>query len=176
MLRKPAFSVRYLLVMILIFIFLSTFKDISHKTSDELIVFNNSGNITLSIRTGKKLNLYEGEKDISPDILKFCATRGLKLIKKGKPKDPSCLKVNDNKILVSSSPGLTNLSKLDPDVIIITGAYPSTAKVISHPGKVKAIIISPEVRSGTRLTEITKPIASDTVHIVRQYGAFRMRL
>ena len=61
-----------------LFILAGTVRDISSRTTNDLIIYNTPGSSTIGIRTGKILNLYSDTTLTRPEVIRHSASLGLK--------------------------------------------------------------------------------------------------
>ena len=176
LLNKETFSLKIPVTLFLLFILAGTIKSISSRTSNELIVYNTIGSSDIGIRTGNTLNLFSDSTAIKPDVLRHCATRGLKIRMNNRDNGSRYIKTGKKDILICNA--LTNsiLKRTNPEIVILVGLYPEIEMGVFPPPSVKKLIISSEVSSGFSLQGqlISKEI--DTIHFVKKSGAYITRL
>ena len=68
------------------------------------------------------------------------------------------------------------MQKTKPDIIILKGKYPKIDKNIDFQGLVKGLILTSEVATGYRLKLNLDGNNPDTIHYIRNSGAFRVGL
>lgn len=176
LLNKETLSLKIPITLFLLFIVAGTGKSISNRTTNELIVYNSIGSSDIGIRTGNTLNLFSDSVSIKTDILKHCATRGLKIRMNNRYNGNRYVKAGKKDILICNA--LTNsiLKNTNPEIVILVGTYPKIEKDLQPPLSLKKLIISSEVSTGFSLQSklISKEI--DTIHFVRKSGAYISRL
>jgi competence protein ComEC len=175
-LNRRAFPLRYTLYAIFLFISAGTVRSISDRTSGELIVYNTAGSNAIGIRTGKIMNLYCDTAVVPTEVLRHCATRGLKLKPGIHNKESSCIIYKGWKILISRTLSTKLIQKTGPDHIIITGPNSLTKKQMQFSKPVSSIVMTPSVSSYFNLSGKLKNANIDTIHYVKKSGAFRIRL
>jgi hypothetical protein len=68
------------------------------------------------------------------------------------------------------------LQKAKPDIIILKGKYPKVDKEIDFHQPVEGLIMTSDVASGYRLKLNLQRGNPDTIHYVKNSGAFRKRI
>jgi hypothetical protein len=175
-LNIKTFPVRYPLYALIFFLSAGTVRSISDRTSGELIVYNGIGSSQIGIRTARVLNLFSDTDTILPEVAKHCVTRGLKVNLFRYDSQVCLLKTGDKSILICNN--LTNkvLHEIKPDMIILKGKYPAVEKEIEFTGPVEAVIVASDAASGYRFKPDLNGFHPDTIHYVRNSGAFRRRI
>jgi hypothetical protein len=159
-------------VVLIIFITGSTVGDIYTRTTNELIVYNTPGLPTIGIKTGKILNLYADTTVTRPEVMRHCATLGLKTKTNILKNKVYCIDVGERKILISNYLNNYLLVNFKPDIAILTGVRPEIEKNLSPGQFPKTLIITSEAASGYSLPQNTDFALTNTVHLVRKSGAF----
>jgi hypothetical protein len=175
-LNRKIFPLRYPLFAFLLFLLAGTIRSISDRTSGELIVYNGIGSSPIGIRTGRVLNLYSDTDTLLPEVAKHCFTRRLKINLIKSDAGVHLLKVNKKSILICNDLSTNVLQKAKPDIIILKGKYPKVDKEIDFHQPVEGLIITSEVASGYRLKLNLQRGNPDTIHYVKNSGAFRKRI
>lgn len=176
MMNRKAIPVIYAVGALLLLISAGTIRNISERTSGELIVYNTAGQDAIGIRTGKILNLYSDTALVPPEVLRHCATRGLRLEKKILYKNFTGIIAGNKKILICNYLNNNLLQQTEPDFIILRGAFPAIGKQIRSGKTVSSMIMTPRISSYFKLPESLQKNISDTIHYVKKSGAFRSRL
>lgn len=154
----------------------TTYRDISVRRSNELIVYNSPGTTVVGIRTGKILNLYSTEGNITAEVLRHSSTLGLKIEQIDQGKGIVCIETAGRKILITASIGKSELSSVSPDIVILTGPRPlikDCSGVYRYP---EMVILSSEVASGFRFSDDFSSLLNKPVFNIRKSGAFTMSL
>jgi competence protein ComEC len=176
LLKKRTFSIIYPIGCLILFILAGTYSDISTDTTNELIVYNTPGSSTIGIKRGKMLNVFSDTIVPGPEIMKHCATLGLKskinLIKN----KVYLIELKSEKIIISNYLDNSILNNYRPDIVILTGLRPFIRQNLSSENLPKALIITSEAPSGYSLQENSNTALIDTVHLVRKSGAFTRRI
>jgi hypothetical protein len=175
-LNRKALPIRYPLIAFMVFQLAGSVSTISDRTSCELIVYNGFGLSTIGIRTGRILNLYTDSDTLQPEVAKHCFTRGLRVKIVKTDSEAHLIKVDKKIILICNELSNIMVQKTNPDLIILKGKYPKVDKEVAFSGAVEGLILTSEVASGYRLKPHFKGIYPDTIHYVRNSGAFRRRL
>ena len=175
-LRKKSFPIKYPLILLILFASTGTIREISTRTSNELIVYNTPGLSTIGIRTGRILTLYSDTSFIGPEVLRHCATLGLKIRGPIIIDKPTFAMAGEKKILISDK--LTNhiLNNIHPDMIILTGYRPEVVNNLTFNHSEKTIVITSRAVSGYRIPYEAGLSGIDSVHLVRKAGAFLMSI
>ncbi len=176
LMNRKMYPLRYLFYALLLFISAGTIRNISDRTSAELIVYNTAGSGVIGIRTGKILNLYSDTTLIPPEVVRQCATRGLKLKRNILDKNITGLIAGNSRILICNYLNNRLVQKADPDFIILRGLYPKVEKQIIFPKPVNSLIMTPQVSSYFNFSANLPNFKTDTIHFVKKSGAFRARL
>ena len=174
--NRKTFPLHYPLFALLLFLLAGTIRSISDRTSGELIVYNGIGSSPIGLRTGRILNLYSDNDTILPEVIKHCVTRGLKVNLIKSDAEVNLLKVNKKSILICNDLSNNVLQKTKPDIIILKGKYPRVDKEIDFPKPVEGLIMTSGVAPGYRLKLNINRGKPDTIHYVKNSGAFRKRL
>jgi competence protein ComEC len=176
LMNRKIFPLRSPVYALLIFLSAGTLRNISDRTSGELIVYNTAGSDVIGIRTGKILNLYSDTTVAPPEVLRHCATRGLRLKKNILDKNFTGLIAGNRRILICKYLNNNILQKTDPDFVIIRGHYPKVEKQINFPRSISSLIMTPQVSLSFHLQGNLLNTKADTIHFVKKSGAFRVRL
>ncbi len=171
-LKRKSFSILYPLSFLLLYVSAGTFSAISVKSTNELIVFNTPGFSTVGIRRGKILNLYSDLTPAGQDVTKMCATLGLKLKYNPVNENPYVIRAGTKTILISGNLDKQVLQELRPDIAILTGRWPGIENNIATEEYPDALIVSSGVSAGFSLTHQKTVNSTDTVHFVRNAGAY----
>jgi hypothetical protein len=175
--HRQIIPVRYPLFVLLLFLSAGTIRTISEMISSELIVYNSAISDAVAVRTGKILNLLSDTALVPPEVIKHCATTGLKLKQIKINKETLFVTAGEKKILISSSLKNNLIQKSEPDYIILTGSYPKAESHIRLTRPLNSLIMtSSDVFSSSRLQGVLKDNNIDSVHYVKKSGAFRTRL
>ena len=175
-LKKQSVSIHYPLIALLLLVFTGTVKEISTRTTSELFVYNTIGSSTVGIRTGKMLTYYSDSVSAKPEVLRHGATMRLKLINRTIPHNKCFFRTGGKKILICNSLNYIMLQDLTPDIIILNGYYPQFERGTDFESDLQALIITSEASTSFRLPDNLNRERVDTIHFVRKYGAFRMKL
>jgi competence protein ComEC len=172
LLRKKSFSSIYLFIIILLYVTSGTIKDISVRTTNELIVYNTPGSSIVGIRAGKTLNVYSDTSLMKAEVLRHSATLGLKIKMIGLKNKVFCIRAGEKRILICKSLYQNVLDNFKPDIIILTGAKPVIAPKLTFRQSPEAIILSPESSLSFRLPFNYNNTGIDYIYFVRKSGAF----
>ena len=171
-LKKKSFSIVYLISLILLFAVAGTIKEISTRKTNELIVYNTVGTSTIGIKTGKILNLYCDSAQAGPEVLRHCATLGLK-IKTNTLKNKSYyIRAGEKNILISNTLQKNTLKSSVPDIIILTGLRPEIENNLTLVKPPETLIVTSQASAGFHIPERVNLAGIDTVHFVKKSGAF----
>jgi hypothetical protein len=176
LLARKSIPVLYPLSALLVFIIVSTTREISIRETSELIVYNSIGSSTIGIRNGNVLHIYSDILPAGQEVKRHSAMLDLKIMEH-KFKDDAChLKAGGKDILITKSISSNILDKTSPDYIILTGTNPLLNKNIQWPGSPEAIIICPTVTNYYRISKATGIINNCRVHYIGKQGAFYCKL
>ena len=173
---RKSFRVIYPLIFLTLFVFSGLAKDIFSKTTNELIIYNTPGSLTIGIRTGKILNLFTDTSIVRPEVNRHCATLGLKIQLTVLKNNYYCKKVSGEKILITDFLNKKTIQNFVPDIVILTGSTPKIEKNLNLVNSPGIIIISSEATSGFRFPQQTVFSGIDSIHFVRKSGAFIKRI
>jgi len=174
--KKQSFSIIYPITFLLLFIIAGTITEIRTRTTNELIVYNTAGSPTIGIRTGKVLNLYSDTVMPGPEVVRHCSTLGLKIKGNILSANSTCFEVGDKKILICNSLNKNMLNNILPDIVILTGLRPEIDNDLSSMKLQNKFIITSQAGSGFRMPKTVNFAGADTVHLVRNSGAFITRI
>lgn len=174
-LRKKSIPILYPLSALLLLLLSGTIRDVSTKATNELIVYNTIGYSATGVRTGKILNLYSDTCVAGPEVAKHCATLNLRVKLNNISKTNFRIKAGDNNILITNYLNNSVIKNVSPYIVILKGR-PYIGKDISSGMKPHVVVISPEVARGSQFYRMVKAIKADSVHSVREQGAFFIRL
>jgi competence protein ComEC len=175
-LKKKAFPVFYLFLIMSLFILAGTVRDISSRTTNDLIIYNTPGSSTIGIRTGKILNLYSDTTLLRPEVLRHSASLGLRIKPTRLENNYYSIRAGTKKILIANTLTRNTVKKYLPDIVILTGSRPDIENntAFGHPPEI--IIISAKASSGYRIPKQVVITGIDSIHFVRKSGAFIKRL
>jgi hypothetical protein len=176
LLKKQSFSVFYPLSILILFAIAGTAKEISTRITNGIIVYNTPGSSTIGIRTGKILNLYSDTSLAGPEVLRDCATHGLKIETNTLKNRFYCIRAGEKKILICNSLEKNTLQNFLPDIVVITGLKPEIENNLSGIQSPEALIVTSGASSGFRPTRQSFFTGIDTVHLIRKSGAFIRRI
>jgi competence protein ComEC len=176
MLKKRNISILYPIVFCILLVVADTVKEIFIRRSNELIVYNTIGSSSIGIKTGKILNLYCDSTLAAPEVLRQCATQGLKLKIITIKNNFYCIRAGKKKIILSRTVDESIIQHFMPDIVVLTGSKPKIPKNFSFNKSPEALIVSSEAASGFRLPKHINFAEIDTVHFVRKSGAFIKRI
>lgn len=175
-LNRKTFPIRYPLFALILFVLAGSVSTISERTSGELIVYNGIGISPVGIRTGRILNLYTDSDTLLPEVAKHCFTRRLKVNIIKTDSEAHLIKVDKKNILICNYLSTSVMQKTKPDIIILKGKYPKVDKDIAFPGLVEGLILTSEVSTGYRIKLNLDGNNPDTIHYIRNSGAYRAGL
>ena len=159
------------LIIMLVFTFLlvthNLFTTASLKKTNEMIVYNSSGETVIGIRTGKSITIFSSDSILNQDVNRHYSTLGLqhKLVKLNNI--PAYIEVNGKKIVVTDEINDYILKQSTPDFIVLTGQRPA---VRSTNFQIPVIVSSSAPQRFTINSDI------ETVHYVRTAGAYQAKL
>jgi competence protein ComEC len=171
-LKKKSIPVSFPVFFLILYIFAGTARDISSKTTNELIVYNTPGSSTIGIRTGKILNLFSDTSVVVPDVKRHCATLGLEIKSTVLKNKYYCIRVQGKKILITNFLNKKIVQNFVPDILVLTGSRPEIENNLDLRHFPCTVIISSEATSGFRIPRHVALTGNDTIHFVRKSGAF----
>jgi len=166
----------YPLVALLGLVTFGTLRDITCRVSDELIVYNTLNVPSVGIRTGKILNLYGDTPEIQPEVLKHCATMGLKPVPVIIGDRNVLVRAGELRILIAGSLNKSQIEKTRPDYIIIISSSLITEGIFRNTPSVKAVILTNTLTPGN--TAKGNPLSDfpGIIHYIRKSGSFRIKI
>ena len=172
LLDRKSLPVFYPLTLFLLSISAGTIRDLSNRKSSELIVYNTIGKTTIGVKTGRILTYYSDTPALVREVERHKAMSGLKE-KREIIHGNACISINDKyNILITNVLTTSILNKSSPEIVVLTGAKPVIERNIMMEGNLKALVIGPEALQRLRMPLIQ----ADTVHFVRNAGAFHIML
>ena len=171
-LKKKSIPVSYPVFFLTLYILTGTARDISSKTTNEVIVYNTPGSSTIGIRTGKTLNLFSDTSLVVPEVKRHCATFGLEIKSTILNNEYYCFRAQGKKILITNFLNKKIVQNFVPDFLILTGPRPDIENDLDLRRFPCTIIISSEATSGFRIPRQVALTGNDTIHFVRKSGAF----
>jgi len=176
LLKKQSFSVVYPIIFLLLFVIAGTITEVRTRTTNELIVYNTAGSATIGIRTGKVLNLYSDTIIPGPEVIRHSSTLGLAIKGNILSKNSTCIKVGDRKILICDTLNKNILKNILPDIVIVSGLRPQIDNDLSSIELKNTYIITSQAGSGFRIPKGINFAGADSLHLVRNSGAFITRI
>ena len=170
--KKRSFSIIYPAVSLVLFVSAAGLKDVSTKSTSELIVYNSVNN-TIGIRTGKILTLFSDTTMIGPEVNRHSSVLGLKIKPVLLKQNCFCIKVGTKKILITNSLNNKILQNFNPDIIVITGPKPDLAYDLDTDNIHIPIILSSGVKRGF---VTPREVVPDSLYIVKKSGAYIRRI
>lgn len=174
--NRRSFPVRYPVYALLIFCLTDSLRDISVRTTGELVVYNTAGPDAIAVRTGKILDIYTNSESPPQEVSRHSASAGLRIRQHALNEKFNLIVKGDNKILICNFLSNNLFQATRPDHIILTGSSESDAGKIWFPRPIKSLILTPGAPSGLSLKWRMQFQSFDTIHSIRKSGAFRMRL
>ncbi|HBZ19562.1 MAG TPA: hypothetical protein DEO60_00395 [Bacteroidales bacterium] len=174
-LNRKTFPVRFPLLALILFLLAGSVRSVSDRTTGEIIVYNGTGFSAIGMRTGRILNVYTESDTLPPEVARHINMRRLiaNIIKADS--EPHLFRIEKKNILICNKLSNSALQESKPGIIILKGKHPAVEKNIEFTGPVDAVILPSEVSSGFRL-KLNSDRKPDTIHYVRNSGAFRRRL
>ena len=175
-LKRKSIPVSYPVFFLILYFLSGTARDISSKTTNEVIVYNTPGSSTIGIRTGKTLNLFSDTSLVVPEVKRHCATLGLEIRSIILNNKYYCFRAQGKKILITNFLNKKIVQNFVPDFLILTGSRPEIENDLDIKRLPCTIIISSEATSGYRIPSQVALTSNDTIHFVKKSGAFIKRI
>jgi competence protein ComEC len=175
LLKRKSISVLYPLTGLLFLFFAGTVKNISTGRTNEIIVYNNSGNTAIGVRTGRILNLYSDSSFICQEAARHCAALNLRLYHFIIPEGMVSVKAGEKNMIITGNLNSTILKTIQPDIVVFRGKVQPTTIIFSEK-RPEALIFTNETYRGARVTGLIRSLRPDTVHFVRNDGAYTRKL
>jgi len=176
LLTKKSFSIIYPLSAFLLFLIAGTVRVISTKTTNQLIVYNTQGCLTVGVREGNRVSLFSDTCLIGQEVKRHRAVLSLKPEVNVVRRIPTLIKAFNKRILITEDVTEKVMEQAKPDILILYGTRPVVSRNAGRVAKISAVVISPEASNGFRLPAKSPLANADTVHYVRKDGAFYLRL
>jgi competence protein ComEC len=176
LLNRKSLHVLYLVSLLIMLVAVGTGKEIGTKRTNEIIIYNTPGSSTIGIRTGKILNLYSDTAIAVPEVKRQCASLGLKIKSTLIENNCHCLRAGGKKILITHYLNNNIIRNFVPDYLILTGSDPRIQNDLNMKPYKGIIVISSEPATRFRLQQNAFISTSDSIHYVRNSGAFVKRI
>jgi hypothetical protein len=172
LLKRKAFSVIYPLTFLILFVIVDTLFEISNKTTNEIIVYNTPGSLTIGIRTGKILNVYSDDSRARPEVIRHSTTLGLKIRMNRIKNSMYFIRVGNKTVLISDFADKNIQYKLKPDIVVLKGIQTGFERGISDDYLPEVLVITSGSLKGLKPEDINFYHFVDSVHIVTRSGSF----
>jgi competence protein ComEC len=176
LLKKKTYSILYPVGALTLFVMAGAIKEISARTTNELIVYDIPGSTAIGIKTGKILNLYSDTLAAGPEIRRHCSALGLKISINVLSNNKYCFRAGENKIMICNYLNKYILQNFRPDIVILAGLHPEIENNFSSGQFTGTLIITSEAAPGFRLPQQIDYSRLKTVRYVRKSGAFITRI
>jgi competence protein ComEC len=176
LLTRKSISVIYPLSALLLFLTAGTVRFIATRATNQLIVYNTLGHLTVGVREGKRVSLYSDTCVLGQEVKRHSSVLSLKPDINVISGSPTLIKTLNKRILITENVTEKVMAQARPDIIILSGPHPVVFRNAGRSEKLSAVIISPEASAGFRIPVKTAVSDADTVHYVRKDGAFYFRL
>ena len=175
-LNRQSFKPVYPIIFFIIFQLAATAREISTRTTNELIVYNTAGSSAIGVRTGKILNLYSDTTVADAAVLRHCSTLGLKIKSNTIKNNYCCLRAGGKNIMITNSPERVAINSFIPDILVFTGSesgFKNNPQLKLSP---ETLIIFTRIvpRKGSLKPE--QYFDADSVYYVRKSGAFTEKI
>jgi competence protein ComEC len=174
--RKKPFSLIYPLLFLIFFVLTSSISEISNRITNEIIVYNTPGNMTVGIKTGRILNVYSDTSLVRQEVVRHSSTLGLEIKMHQINSSPTAITISGKKIIISKPGDKTALTAFRPDILITSGWYPASVRKIPAGNLPGILIVTSGGESIIRGKRHTVFREIDSIHIVKMYGAYQNRL
>jgi hypothetical protein len=142
-------------------------------STNELIVFNSIRSSTIGIKTGNLLHLYSDSLPPVPEVKRYCATRRMKIIPEELSREDTYIKTGGKVVLITGSLSKRIIQDFKPDIVIITGDRHEILNKTSGFKPPDALIVTSGVSARLNYKQSGVFNEIDTVHFVKQTGAFK---
>jgi competence protein ComEC len=176
LLKKPRTSLIFPLLAFMFFSFTVIAKHIRTGNSNELIVYNTSGEPAIGIRTGRLLRLFAGSEEVPKEVKRHCSVLGLKIAFNRLSSTPRFVNTGSHKILIADRYDSDLIMPAGTDFIIFTSANPlplQKDKIIFPEGSV--IIVIQNFR-GTKFNRSGGSVNDPEIWQVKRSGAYSGKL
>jgi competence protein ComEC len=174
--NRKSFHVLYPVSFLILLAAVGTAREIVSKRTNEIIIYNTPGSSNIGIRTGKILNLYSDTLIALPEVKRHCASLGLKIKSTLIGNNYYRIKAGGKKILITNFLNTNIIGNFAPDYLILTGSNPGIQNDLNLGPSPGFIIISSEPAPRFRLRQKDFISIADSIHYVRNSGAFVKRI
>ena len=175
-LKKRSFSIFFPALFLMLYVFSGTIRDISSKTTNELIIYNTPGSTSIGIRTGKVLNLFSDTAIAPTEVRRHCATLGLKLKSTVLLKTHYCIRAGMGKILITNFLTGEMIQNTVPDFVVLSGRSPGIENSLNLADLQGTVIIVSEAVPNFRILQRSMNSGISKIHFVKKSGAFIKRI
>ncbi len=176
LLDRKSLPVLFPVTLFLLFVLSGTIKAIVTRSTSELIVYNSTGSSSIGIRSGKTLLLYTDTTAGLPEIVRHCASLGLRVKSESLDNGFRYIRAGGKRILISNNISNSLLHEVRPDIIVLTGRFPKIDRPIDTGEQLNSFIITAEVKDSFYLRKSIEDQISCHIHYIKKSGAWRMRL
>lgn len=170
--NRKTFPLIYPLLSLLIFLGTGTVRELSTRTSNEIIVYSTPGSSTVGIRTGRILNIYSDTLAVCAEVKRHAATLGLKVNMNRINGNTTRLVAGRKRILIANSLYHKAINTFHPDLIILTGQKPDMNAEVADKLPAGTEIILAAGFAGINRRQGFRPETSYPVYTVRTSGAY----
>jgi competence protein ComEC len=171
-LKKRSISLIYPVLFLLLLVVGSAIGNTTSKRTNQLIVYNTPGNVTIGIRTGKTLHLYSDTSTVRSEVLRHSSVLGLKVKSARLNKSYNLIKAAGEKILIANTVTATILQQYDPDFIIITDPNPEFEPHLNL-GDKKIILVQANKLPDYLMKETNSAVL---LYFIKHSGAYTERI
>ena len=171
-LNRKSISVLFPVISLLILEVTGSIADFSRVTSNNLIVYNTTGQLSVGIRKGRTLNLFTDSAFIAPEVTRHAASSRLKVKLNILSEKQTCIKAFGKVILISNTLNNSLLREYRPDFIVLYGKYPHIGRSLQFEKPDGFLIVTGNVKSSFSFGGSGNSVAGPKLHLVSNSGAF----
>ena len=173
--KKDSRILNPVLVFMLIMAIYNLFTTTNIKKTNELIVYNISGETVIGVRTGKTMNIFSSDSASINDVDRHCSALGLRQKLMPLQNIPAYIEIGGKRIVISNEINDVIFERSNPDFIILSGQRPTVRNMEDLKDFQGTIIVSSSAYQRFRLPD---NITSQLQHVeyVRTSGSFQQIL
>ncbi len=174
--NRESISIRWPVILFIIFFAVKSINLITLKNSNELIVYNSNSNTTAGIRYGRRLEVFTTMDSLPGEVIRHASARGLSPVYNYLDSSPLYIRTGDASILICEDLQGSQPGNDIPDFFIVTGTRPTPGGKNSITSYENSHIIFSEAAEYSVPYDAIPVVAGDKIWIVRKSGAYRKSL
>jgi hypothetical protein len=176
LLKKDKIALQYPLLTLFLFVLAGTIKDVSVRTTKEIIVYNTIRHPCVGIRTGGVLNVYFTGGTLPPEILKHSSTLGLEIDADTLPAGNGNFIAGNRKISILNAGENSFITIISPKDLMFQRQdnLPYEKSQNENPPLIHIVALN-----SREVKDLRHSLPDDhtiKVHVIKKSGAYRMSL